>query len=211
MKQRKTISVLMTILLAAVVFFGITQETPPKPEKASLAFSAASGSGMETIRCVQMEAGDYMVFLPGYVGLDQVFPILKGAQAAVDGRTLEETRSCAGLELNREYPFTYTHHGRTQNSTITFVQSGGVPSMYIDVASGSMTYIHAKKTHKETGVLRLYDADGSQLYSGKLDKIRGRGNSTWYEEKKPYNLTFLKRWIFWGWGLRRSGSCWQRP
>ena len=190
MKQRKTIIVLMTILLAAVVLFGITQETPPKPEKASLAFSVASGSGSETIRCVPMEDGNYMVFLPGYVGLDRVFPILKGEQAAVEGRALEETRSCAGLELHREYPFTYTHHGRTQNSTITFVQSGGVPSMYIDVASGSMTYIHAKKTHKETGVLRLYDADGSQLYSGKLDKIRGRGNSSWDEEKKPYNLTF---------------------
>lgn len=189
-KQRKTVIILMTILLTAVVLFGITQETPPKPEKASLTFAVPSEAGTEEVQCVQTEAGDYRVFLPGYAQMEQVFPILKGAQAMVDGRALEETSSCAGLELNREYPFTYTHHGRTQHSTITFLQSGGVPSMYIDVASGSMTYIHAKKTHKETGVLRLYDADGSQLYSGKLDKIRGRGNSTWYEEKKPYNLTF---------------------
>lgn len=189
-KQRKTVIILMTILLTAVVLFGITQETPPKPEKASLTFAVPSEAGTEEVQCVQTEAGDYRVFLPGYAQMEQVFPILKGAQAMVDGRALEETSSCAGLELNREYPFTYTHHGRTQHSTITFLQSGGVPSMYIDVASGSMTYIHAKKIHKETGVLRLYDADGRQLYDGKLEKISGRGNTTWYEDKKPYNLTF---------------------
>lgn len=64
-----------------------------------------------------------------------------------------------------------------------------IPSMYIDTSSGSMKYIHAKKGNEESGNLRIYDADDTLAYEGKLDSLNGRGNSTWeFYEKKPYSL-----------------------
>lgn len=192
MKQGKTIIIWMTILLMALMLFAATQEEPPKIEGPSLTFAVPSGADREIIRCVQNEAGDYVAFLPGYADMDQVFPILKGTQVTVGGSLLAEDKSCGEFSLNTEYPLTYISGGRQQESTLTFVRSGGIASMYIDVSSGSMVYIHMDKTHEETGVLRLYDAEGKPLYAGKLDSIKGRGNSTWFADKKPYNLTLAQ-------------------
>ena len=35
----------------------------------------------------------------------------------------------------------------------------------------------------------ILDSDGETVYSGGLEKIKGRGNTSWEQEKKPYNIT----------------------
>ena len=45
------------------------------------------------------------------------------------------------------------------------------------------------QNHKERAAITLYTADGQVDYQGtETDMIRGRGNSSWNYEKKPYNL-----------------------
>lgn len=66
--------------------------------------------------------------------------------------------------------------------------SANVPALFLDVRSGSMEHIHQEKGNSEAGSIRIYNADGSLDYSGSFDKLKGRGSSTWTQEKKPYNL-----------------------
>ena len=46
----------------------------------------------------------------------------------------------------------------------------------------------ADKSNKATGSMILQKADGSVIYSDRLTQIKGRGNSTWKAEKKPYQI-----------------------
>lgn len=44
------------------------------------------------------------------------------------------------------------------------------------------------KSNKATGNMILQNADGSVVYQDALTQIKGRGNSTWLSQKKPYQI-----------------------
>ncbi len=44
------------------------------------------------------------------------------------------------------------------------------------------------KSNKATGSMVLQNPDGSLVYNGLLTQIKGRGNTTWQAEKKPYQI-----------------------
>ena len=71
---------------------------------------------------------------------------------------------------------------------ITVLQADAAGSIYVNTESGNMTAVHANKEHKEPGYILIIDKDGNVQYDGELDYIKGRGNSTWNHEKKPYNI-----------------------
>ena len=81
-----------------------------------------------------------------------------------------------------------------------------LPSIFISTESGSMDAVDnsADKSVKEKGYIRIVNADGSVEYDGKLKHIKGRGNSTWRDKKKPYNIKLKeKAQVF---GFRKSKS-----
>ena len=71
-------------------------------------------------------------------------------------------------------------------------------SKQIDVASVYITstnpvkygrvWIERSKENKASGTIRMIRRDGSTVYNGKLKQIKGRGNSTWGDPKKPYQI-----------------------
>lgn len=75
-----------------------------------------------------------------------------------------------------------------EEEAVSFYSCGNMPALFLDVRSGSMTYIHQEKGNAEGGSLRLYNGDGTLNYSGNFAALGGRGSSTWTREKKPYNL-----------------------
>ncbi len=44
------------------------------------------------------------------------------------------------------------------------------------------------KSHKAKGRMSLLGPEGTPVYEGNLKQIKGRGNSTWLEPKKPYQI-----------------------
>lgn len=83
---------------------------------------------------------------------------------------------------------TYSNRGRTIEQALIFTQSGGVSTLYLDTATGSMDYVNQSRDHSEGGSLRLYTPEGTLGCSAGVQEIAGRGNSTWEAEKKPYRL-----------------------
>ena len=82
--------------------------------------------------------------------------------------------------------------GIIQKGKFMIMQSENVPAMFIKTRSGSMDYIHSSKKHSEAGEMLLKDRDGGIEYRGRLASIKGRGNTTWNYDKKPYAIILEK-------------------
>lgn len=77
-------------------------------------------------------------------------------------------------------------------------QTAGVASMFIssdDPVNYGRGYIESSGDHTAvaTGSMKLVDASGVSVYDGALSQIKGRGNSTWGKEKKPYQIKLGKK------------------
>ena len=82
----------------------------------------------------------------------------------------------------------------SENFKVIIIDESAVASVFIETESGSLDAVHADKNHKEEGDITILNVDGvSAEYKGVLEYIKGRGNSTWNMEKKPYNIKLDKK------------------
>lgn len=181
MKAQKNVVSLMTVLFALIIGTLLipSQDSSPVP----LSFLVRTSAGEEEIFCWEKEEGRCYVFLPGYAELDEL--VLQAQQPiCLDGMTLDAGGSCGDIKLGWEYDLS----GVPGMSTLVFLRSSVLPTMYIDTASGNMDYIHQKKGNEEGGTVRLYRSDGTMDYNGNFVSVKMRGNNTKYSDKKPYSL-----------------------
>lgn len=83
------------------------------------------------------------------------------------------------------------------------VSSANLPAVYITTQSGSLDYIHADKANKEKGAIRIYE-NGVLTLDTALKQIKGRGNSTWDQPKRPYNIKFDSKQDLFGMGKAKK-------
>lgn len=77
----------------------------------------------------------------------------------------------------------------TKGYEIVFLRSENIPAMFIETESGSMDYLLENKENEETGMISIIEAGGNIEYSGSLERISGRGNTSWEKySKKPYSF-----------------------
>lgn len=185
----KTAVLVLTAVFAAVaVFIGIKDAKWDESEAALFYVQIASPSGQERIDCWKGTEGDYYVFLPSYADPSETkIHLNRDAEIFIDGENVRSGMTCEQWSLNTRYAIS-AGNGDIEHSYITFLRSENIPAMYIDTRSGNMGYIHADRNHSESGAMRLVTGEGETIYSGKLKKINGRGNSTWEAEKKAYSL-----------------------
>ncbi len=82
---------------------------------------------------------------------------------------------------------------QTAEQVLNLVPTNGIASMYLvsdDPVEHGRAWVEASptKSNKATGTMVMSDAEGALVYDGKLTQIKGRGNSTWLAEKKPYQI-----------------------
>ncbi len=83
---------------------------------------------------------------------------------------------------------------------VTFLQSSGLPVMYVSTRTGSMEKLDADKTYKEKAFAEFLSAQGDLLWADDLKSISGRGNQTFTYEKKSYQLNLKAPADFMGMG-----------
>ena len=81
---------------------------------------------------------------------------------------------------------------------LVVMRSAGCASMFLqsdDPQNEGRSYIESSPDHSAAakGNMLMLNADGSTIYDGKLDQIKGRGNSTWGASKKPYQIKLKKK------------------
>lgn len=127
-------------------------------------------------------------YVPGSYTVDGVEYKEPQTLAEVFGSKTEVTVECDG----------YTYD-------VVIIKESKVASVFIATESGSLDYIHAVKGNEEEGTIEIVDRNGEVVYDGELE-IKGRGNSTWQMEKKPYNIKLDKKTNLFGLGKTKKWS-----
>lgn len=154
--------------------------------KVGVTAEVTAGGKTETIECWESYWGDYYLFLPSYAELSQVrLRTHTRGTVHIDDLLVPDGMTCESLLLDEHYTLTFNG---TRDYNFIILRSGNVPTMYLDTASGTMDHIHEVKGNEEPGTVRIYAADGTLDYAGNLESIKGRGNATWIQKKKPYSL-----------------------
>ena len=208
MKHGKILIMLLTavfVLLAAAVG---CMEPAPAPEPQShipLSVTVKLDGETEQIRCWEDAEGNYVVFLPSGAELSEVtLAPVENARVVLDGTPLEGQTDCGGCQTDVPYALSCTEEGCTEQNTLTFLRSAQLPSLHLDVLSGTMDIIHETKGNQESGNGRLYASSGEQLWAGRMESLSGRGNSSWNKEKKPYSLTLTQEADLLGMGQAKN-------
>ena len=179
------ITTVFMVLALAGLFYINRSKLSEDNAKVPFCFKIDNG---ETVNVWKQDKDNFFVFLPSYAESNSV--TLKNTRAgntvSINSQPVFEGDTIENFEFNT--PYNLIINGQNPK-TITFMHSENVATMYVETFTGCMDYIHADKEHKERAKITLYTADGELDYSGDFnDQIRGRGNSTWKLDKKPYNL-----------------------
>lgn len=181
------VSVLTALMLAAAVVIAV--KVDEQNTILPLGCEVSTPGGSERIEAWRNDEGGYILFLPGYADLSQTKLTLDTySEVSLDGRTLADGMSAEGFSLDIPYALSYRIDGRRWQTTLTFVRSAGLPTLYIDTESGSTAFIHADKENEEAATMRLYGAEGQLENRQEVESISCRGNATFVDEKKPYSL-----------------------
>lgn len=159
-----------------------SQESPPSSKPP---FTLDIGSG-EQISLWYNGVDTFYAFLPSYARLDQIRLLSNGTSTILlNGQAAENQE----FQLDTPYLIEQLPEEESiQDQYLIFLRSQSLPALHVDVRSGNMHYIHQLKGNEEPGSMRLFGSDGTTLYSGNLKSVKGRGNATWEEPKKPYTL-----------------------
>lgn len=112
------------------------------------------------------------------------------------GDQIDLTTLCSGsdyeLTLKAEKGRAVSEYGLN----ISFAD--GIGTMYLlsdDPENEGRVWVESSpdKSNKATGSMILQNADGSVVYNDALTQIKGRGNSTWAADKKPYQIKLSEK------------------
>jgi len=133
------------------------------------AVSLPAGAGTVEIM-PRMHGEEAWLYLPAFANVQRLYP---DAQEA-DGVWMDEA---SGLHL---------------------MKSENIPALFLfssDPENEGREYIESSTNHSTytTASMALVDADGSVIHFGDIRKLRGRGNGTWKNHKKPYQFKLEER------------------
>lgn len=188
MKMKKSLALLLALVFA-FGSFGLFALTSVAAEELTVTVTDAAAESADAPGAVawfRAADGEYYFFLPSSMAGNELKLWFDADAVTVDGAeavsgqtlTLQETGTvvCGGTHV--------AYH---------VLHSSGVAAVFINTESGSMDAVHADKSYKEAGQIKILDAKGKAEYDGKLDYIKGRGNASWEVDKKGYNIKLDKK------------------
>lgn len=148
--------------------------------------------------------GRFYVVLPSYAAgrpLQMDWRFAK--ELHIDGEK-QKKGLLEAYELNREYEFCFTDQEGTQEKfPVVFLCSANLPAVFVNTESGSMEHVDADRLNRESGAFYMMSADGTVACMDRLSYIKGRGNTTWGQDKKPYSIKLQNAQDILGMGASR--------
>ena len=209
--MKKTIS----LLLVTVLLFSLTASIFAAPENKApqwkSVYTTADPASSDFRAVMQTIDGTNYLFLPAGISpnavplyfelnvTNAVFSVrgAKGASGIESGKPIDLVTLCGEGDT---YPVTLVAKKAASSDELklTIVPTGNIASMFLvsdDPVTQGREWVEssADKSNKATGSMLLSTAEGNTVYNGKLTQIKGRGNSTWLQEKKPYQIKLDKK------------------
>lgn len=181
--------ILCLVSLIAMIYRGKTQVELSIDESSNLSLTVNSAGGKKVLYPYENPLdGKSYFFLPSYAHGHTIHVRRSGDyKITVEGERLGIGRTFL-WEDDKSYPITVTNRAGSslQEYSVVFMRSENIPAVFIETDSGSMEYLHSDKNNMEPGFISIVEANGNIEYAGVLERISGRGNTSWQVEKKPY-------------------------
>lgn len=203
-KRRVILGLLLVFLIAVVVFvekneYDRIQRDGDYMEK--LCFILGNSMSEQQIFCFTDKAENVSyLFLPSYARAEDVKISFAGAEQVVftgeEGEiALKNGEQISDLKYDVKYDMYFCNRKgeRLAGQEIVIMHSARLPAVFLETDSGSMEMLDADKDYEEKGRIVLLDTDGNVVCADKLDRISGRGNSTWGYPKKSYGIRLKNR------------------
>ena len=183
---------------------------------ALLAFSASGAQILPVLQCpVSGETTETIVplpgeetnrlFLPSFADPHALILSFSGDSASLQrgGKQSLEIRSGEPFDLTVLLPDGIPEDGTAvffcqgkDRVSLTFHQSRSLRTLFLTSANPAQgrEWVEESKSHKaKDGGMLLLGADGHVVYNGGLKDLKGRGNSTWSADKKPYQIKLKEK------------------
>lgn len=146
-------------------------------------------------------------FLPGFArGKDLILENAQGMQVQLGGVEAVEGDEICDITEGRAYELILLEGEEILVETsVIFRYSSDLPVLSLSTLSGDMETVHEEKETEEAGMAVVFDKEGVPVYNGRMEGIRGRGNSTWGLSKKPYQFRLSQKTDLLGLG---KGKAW---
>lgn len=125
------------------------------------------------------DTGEYYLFLPSWA---------EGRLIQTEGSGLQTVSG----EGSKSFSLPILSSGQSLRleggQTLTILTGSQIPSVYLTLKH-DLSHISSDQEQSDSGQALILSGDGETVYAGGLEKIKGRGNTSWEQEKKPYNIT----------------------
>ena len=160
-----------------------------------ISFVVPTATGDETVSLYE-DGDSFYAFLPSYTDMEALsLSVPEGCRLTLDDREYDGQPGFFG-GISADTPMTmrmYSGLGvKLIERQLVIEKSENIPALYVTLIDGDLSSVNNSQDHSvdRAGRCALITADNEVDYSGKLDRLRGRGNVTWEENKKPYNIEF---------------------
>ena len=210
-KRRGMLCLMFVFLAAAVVITeraSYIQIQKSGDYLGNLGFVVGNSTSEQRIDCFTDEADKTAyLFLPSYANMDDIKILFAGADRIVFAGaekeiTLKNGEHIGALTCGEDYQMHFCdRRGRElAQQRLVIMHSANLPAAFLETDSGSMEMLDADKNYEEKGRIVLFDAEGGVVCVDKLERISGRGNSTWAHPKKSYGIRLKNREDLFGMG-----------
>ncbi len=133
--------------------------------------------------------GKYYLFLPEYLDLSEVYVICTSEDGSSPELMFDGVEVSAQMPVQCELTEGVEHTIQLDDKELAFrvMKGSAIPSLWLDT-NESMGYIHESQSHTTGGSVTVLSGSGKTEYSGTMESLKGRGNSSWYMLKKSYTL-----------------------
>lgn len=125
------------------------------------------------------DTGEYYLFLPSWA---------EGRLIQTEGSGLQTVSG----EGSKSFSLPILSSGQSfrleGGQTLTILTGSQISSVYLTLKH-DLSHISSDQEQSDSGQALILSGDGETVYAGGLEKIKGRGNTSWEQEKKPYNIT----------------------
>ncbi len=202
-RKKISLNFFFFFFIIAIVSFGVKTEASVKNNllnSENKRIYTYAEAGNEKTKIYPIEKNEEIVFiLPSAVKPESVALFRENSKniGYVKGE-LKKTAISSGELINlndycKDNNYSVSVKFNNKEKTVKFLFSENVPSVFLiseNPQTNGRLWVEAsyEKENKAKGEVVVQQADGSISYEGKLTQIKGRGNSTWWEAKKPYQI-----------------------
>lgn len=203
-KVRKYICLLIAVVTVTSCFSLFAFAAEESKQESQLDFTVSTVDNCRIKPWKSERDGKYYFFLPSDCDMSSLWVRCGYHSVEVDGKKLEKGAVGAVTDIFKstgEYKIKFDGN----DYDVVFLKSKNLPSVYIKTESGSLDYVLESKDNKEKADIVICE-NGSVTADTQLEYIKGRGNSTWYEPKKPFNIKFTEKIDLFGLGKAKKWS-----